>query len=309
MVLNKIGLTGSTGMLGRHVWAALDKARAQVVAVSRAGLLDKNISRWDLGIWLSLTELDDLFKGVQAIVHVGAMVPRTPGQIDEGRMFDANVRACLNLGLWAISRNVPIVHVSGGIVYAATDPVGLTEGAALGWCGQGGFYGLSKLLAEDVFKRLERQGLNLAIVRPTSIYGVGLPADKMISRFLAKAREGGTIELDPPVEDRVDFIHAADVALAITAVLKAEAWDTFNIASKCAVSIRELADACISVMGRGRILINEDSAPMRDPIIRFALNSDWAKSRLGWQPRFDIEQGLGMMLQESYMLISEFEAG
>ena len=102
----------------------------------------------------------------------------------------------------------------------------------------------------------------------------------------------------PPVHDRVDFIHAADVALAILAILKAEAWNTFNIASGSLVSIQELAEACVSVTGRGSVLINEGNSQVRDPISRFALNTDLAKSHLGWQPQFDIKQGLSMMLQE-----------
>lgn len=298
MVLNKIGLTGATGMLGRHVRAALEKVGIQVVAVSRDSVPNDDIFIWDLVDWLPLTRLDDLFNGVQAIVHVGAMVPRKSGPIDEVRMFDANVRACLNLGLWAISRNVPIVHMSGAIVYAESDREGLTEDASLAWSGFGGFYGLSKLLAEDVFKRLRQHGLKVAVVRPTSIYGYGLPTDKMISRFLAIAREGGSIELANPVQDRVDFIHAADVALAVLAILKMDVWDIFNIASGNAVSIHELAEACVSVMGRGNVLITESQGEVREPITRFALNTDRAKNTLGFRPLFDIKQGLEMTIQE-----------
>jgi nucleoside-diphosphate-sugar epimerase len=298
MVLNKIGLTGATGMLGRHVRAALEKAGAKVVAVNRISASGSEVAGWDLADWRSSVELDALFSDVQAVVHVGAMVPRKSGLIDEGRMFDANVRACLNLGQWAISRDVPIVHISGAIVYAEPDREVLTENATLGWSGLGGFYGFSKLLAEDVFERLRRQSLKLAIVRPTSIYGYGLSADKMISHFLATAREGGTIELTPPVHDRVDFIHAADVAIAILAILKAESWDSFNIASGCAVSIKELAEACVSVTGRGSVLINISESQTRDPITRFVLDTDRARNHLGWNPQFDIKQGLRLMFQE-----------
>jgi nucleoside-diphosphate-sugar epimerase len=298
MVLNKIVLTGATGMLGRHVRETLQKVGVKVVALSREYSPNENISGWDLATWLPMTELDDLFDGAQAVVHVGAMLPKQTELINEGLMFQANVRACLNLGQWAISRNVPVVHISGAIVYAEHDRHGLTEDAALGWSGLGGFYGFSKLLAEDVFKRLTQQGLNLAILRPTSIYGFGLSTDKMISRFLTMAREGRVIELNHPVEDRVDFVHAADVALAILAILETEDWDTFNIASGHAVSIIELAEACISIAGRGSVFLNKDSSTSRLAINRYALNIDKAKSRLGWHPKFDIKQGLRLMHHE-----------
>lgn len=294
MVLNRIGLTGATGMLGRHARAALEKAGAQVLAVNRAS---GEATGWDLADWRSLKELDCLFAGVQAVVHAGAMV-QTNGPIDEGRMFDTNVRACVNLGQWALSREVPLVHISSSTVYADTTAADLNEDAPLAWGGLGGFYGLSKLLAEDAFKRLAQQGLKLAMVRPSSLYGFGLPATKMASSFLATARDGGVIELKPPVHDRVDFIHAVDVALAIVAILEMEAWDTFNIASGHAVSIKELAEACVAVTGRGSVSINADSAPPRDPVTRFALNTDRARNRLGWQPSLDIGQGLRMTLQE-----------
>lgn len=297
MVLNRIGLTGATGMLGRHVQASLEKAGAQVVAVNRSNASGSGAIGWDLADWRSPVELDVLFAGVQAVVHAGAMV-QTNGPVDEGRMFNANVRACVNLGQWALSREVPVVHISSSTVYADTTSDNLSEDAPLGWSGLGGFYGFSKLLAEDAFKRLAQQGLRLAVVRPSSLYGFGLPATKMASSFLATAGNGGVIELTPPVHDRVDFVHAADVALAILAILKAEAWDTFNIAAGNAVSIKGLAEACVAVAGRGSVSINDGRVQARDHITRFALNTDRAKCRLGWQPQFDIKRGLSMMLQE-----------
>lgn len=297
MVLKKIGLTGATGMLGRHVRAALEDAGAEIISVSRERKEDKEANSWDLSNWRKLDELDHLFADVQAVIHVGAMV-QTNGQVDEGLMFNTNVRSCLNLGQWALCREVAVVHISSSTVYANISSNNISEDAQLGYNGLGGFYGLSKLLAEDVFTRLEQQGLKLAIVRPTSIYGYGLPIDKMISHFLAKAREGGVIELVPPVNDKIDFVHAADVALSILAILKTEAWDTFNIASGHLVTIKELAQACVSVTGRGSILINENTAQMRNPITRFALNTKRAKNQLGWEPKFDIQQGLKLIMQE-----------
>jgi nucleoside-diphosphate-sugar epimerase len=297
MVLNRIGLTGATGMLGRHIRAALEHEGAQVIAVGRGTAADGEAGTWDLANWLATEQFDTMFPEVQAVVHAGAMV-QTAGPVDQGLMFDTNVRACVNLAQWAISRGVPVVHISSATVYEDIASGELQEDAATGWSGLGGFYGLSKLLAEDALKRLCRQGLKLAIVRPSSLYGFGLPETKMVSRFLATASAGAAIELIPPVNDRIDFVHAADVALAILAILRAEAWETFNIASGSPLSVRELAEACVSVAGQGNIVVDEIQAVQHEPVTRFGLDIGRAKHRLGWQPQSDIRQGLDMMLRE-----------
>ena len=299
MVLNKIGLTGATGMLGRHLRAVLEGAGARVIALSRESELTNEVVGWNLKEWKSLNDLNLIFDDVQAVVHAGAMLPGGSGYGGEDLMFDANVRSSVNLGLWAIERQVPVVYVSGAIVYKDQGEIDLDESAELGWNDLGGFYGFSKLLSEDALRRLCSGGLKLAVVRPSSIYGFGLPENKMISGFLNKAKEGHVISLAQPVNDRINFVHASDVSLAILAILRMETWDTFNLASTCQLTIKELAEACVSVSGRGNVNIGNVTSPNHVPINRFALKTERAKTCLGWQSSFNIEQGLEMMLKES----------
>jgi len=296
MVLNKIGITGATGMLGRHIRATLEEAGSQVVAVSREKDTIQKVAGWNLKDWQSLKDLDRIFKGVQVVVHAGAMLPNRLEVYDEGTAFNANVRSSLNLGLWAIERQVPIVYVSGAIVYKDHGKMYSDENEELGWNELGGFYGFSKLLAENALTNLRSNGLKLAVIRPSSIYGFGLPENKMVSSFLNVAKADEIVLLRPPVDDRIDFIHAADVSLAILAILKMDAWDTFNIASGNLLSAQELAEACVSVSGRGSIDVLKENPPERAPVNRFALNTQRAKTCIGWQPSFSIEQGLKMML-------------
>lgn len=294
MVLKKIGLTGATGMLGRHLDKALRYAGAEVVPVSRLATLGDVSACWDLAEWREPGALDELFPGVHAIVHAGAMV-QPSGEVDKARMFDANVRACFNLGEWAISRNVPMVFISGAIVYADSLALEQQENAPLGWRGLGGFYGFSKLLAEDVLMRLRQQGLKLAIVRPTSIYGFGITADKMVARFLAIAKAGDAINLTQPVLDRVDLIHAADVSRAVVAVLERGCWDTFNLSSGNPISVQELAEACVEVASGGRVSVSGEIPPGYIPSTRYSLDSALARRCLGWQAAIDVKQGLKMV--------------
>lgn len=297
MVLRKIGLTGATGMLGRHLDKALRCAGAEVVPVSRSATLGDASACWDLAEWRELEALDELFPEVHAIIHAGAMV-QPSGEIDKARMFNANVRACFNLGEWAISRNVPMVFISGAIVYADTLALEQQESAPLGWEGLGGFYGFSKLLAEDVLLRLRQQGLKLAVVRPTSIYGFGISADKMVARFLANAEAGDVINLTQPVLDRVDLIHAADVSRAVVAVLERACWDTFNLSSGNPISVRELAEACVEAACRGRIAVSGEIPPGYRPATRYSLDSTLARRSLGWQAAIGVKQGLKMVREK-----------
>lgn len=296
MVLNRIGLTGSTGMLGRHLQATLEKTGAVVVSVSRTAAASYVSACWDLLEWLPLEKLDALFAGVEAVIHAGAMV-QTSGHVDKARMFDANVRACLNLGEWALSRNVPVIYISGAIVYSDSLAPEQNESAPLGGSGEGGFYGFSKLLAEDVLLRLQQQGLKLAVVRPTSIYGFGITKEKMVRRFLAIAEAGGVIELIQPVDDRIDLVHAADVSRAVVAILKRNCWEIFNLSSGNPISIKDLAIECISLTGKGSILISGETPLGYKPQSKYSLNSEQAASRLGWLPEIDIRQGINMLLQ------------
>ena len=294
MVLSRIGLTGSSGMLGRHLRAAFKAVGTDVVAVSRSGA-DGSAS-WDLGDWLDMITLDELFAGVQAIVHAGALV-QTSGQVDEARMFDANVRACLNLAKWAMSRSIPLLYVSGAIVYADPCAPLQKESAPLGWSGLGGFYGFSKLLAEDLMMRLRQQGLKLCVLRPTSIYGDGIGTNTMVSRFLSTAAINEVIELSQPVEDRVDIVHASDVSDAAVAALKHECWETLNISSGRPVSIIELAEACVAVAKNGRIEIKGELPANYKSLVKYSLDISRASERIQWQPRVDAHLGLTMLLR------------
>ncbi len=295
MVLNKIGLTGSSGMLGRKLRAALQEAGADVAAVSRSGA-DGSVA-WDLSEWLDMEVLDELFAGAQAIVHAGACV-QPSGEVDEARMFDANVRACLNLGQWAMSRNIPLLYISGAIVYA--DPCALLqrESAPLGCSGLGGFYGFSKLLAEDVLMRLRQQGLRLCILRPTSIYGHGIGADKMVFRFLTTAARNEVIELDQPVQDRIDIVHAADVSAAAVAALSRDCWEILNVSSGEPVSIIELAEACVAVAGCGHIKIKGEAPANYKPSVKYSLDISRASECIDWRPSIALREGLAMLMHD-----------
>ena len=302
---NRIALTGASGVLGRHIMAFLARERVEVLASSRRVPADPGETSswgiWDLQEWREPAELDKLFPDATAVIHAGALV-RAPGvTMDNRTLFDANIRATRALGDWALARCIPMIFISGATVYAAAEGGRPAEQDELAWHGaSGGAYGHSKLLAEAVLWPLQQQGLALAVLRPSSIYGTGMASGKLIPSWLGIAAKDETILVDPPAKDCIDLVHAADVARAVKLTLDRRAWTTFNVASGAPQTLMEIAAACVSVVGRGRVILRETTTD-RPPQLRFALNTEYARRELNFQASIGIEQGLKLMLQRRLM--------
>ena len=250
MVLRRVALTGASGMLGRYVLVALASRGISAVAASRTRpkVLEPNAKwqAWDLTHARTEGELEGMFPGVDAVLHVGALVPHAGESHPLSALLKANVEATFALGRWALKKRIPFVYVSGAVVYGETNESCIRETHSTTYQCVGGAYGLTKLLAEQVLAELEAEGLRLTVLRPSSIYGAGLYSG-MIKSFLNQAAAGKTIEVKPPAEDRVDLVHAADVAEAMLQALEQEALGVYNIASEAPATIIEIAQACIRV--------------------------------------------------------------
>lgn len=301
MVLRKVALTGCSGMTGRHVMERLAATGVTAAMTSRerpAVLMNGfSWSPWDLTEWKTKEELDQFFPDVQALLHVGAMIPDDKTKLWADSIFDANVRASLCLGEWALKRGIPVVYLSGAIVYAQPERAGIQESdfkASQGFSGN--FYGFSKLLAEEVLTYCAGRGLRLIILRASSIYGAGLKKGKMISNFLSQASENNMIKLIPPAEDKIDLIHAADVAESMVQALEKEAWGTYNIASESPKTVMEIAQTCVRVVGKGKVAVSSAKTD-RDPIVRFGLSCDKARKVFGFKPKINLKQGIERIWQ------------
>lgn len=300
MVLRKVAVTGVSGLVGSHLLTLLQNNNVSVAATSRHPVENQNPdfswSKWDLAKWKSHDELENIFGHPDALLHIGAMVPNhgTEDHLSRQEIFDVNVRSCLCLGEWALRKKIPVVFLSGATVYADPFQRHITEDQSKSVFGFGAFYGASKWYAEQIFDYLTREGLQRIILRPSSIYGYGLGKQKMISRFLELAKNNQPIELLPPEEDRINLIHATDVAEAMWLALTKKAWGVFNIAGPATHSIREIAEACVNVVESGKIQVLKDTA-QREPKMRFDLSAEAAHHAFGFTPKLDLHQGIKRM--------------
>lgn len=298
-MIKRAAVTGISGMVGRHLATVLAENGITGHGTSRTPPA-KTVegftwSEWDLSVWKDASELDEIFADTDVLFHVGAMVPQ-PGQtIPEQLLWDANVRACACLGNWALKREIPVVYLSGAVVYAGAESGQvLNEDAPEATVPAGGVYGFTKLMGDRIFRRAAGLGGDCTILRPSSVYGNGLHPDKMIASMLAQAERGETLELKPPVDDRINLIHARDVASAMLQAARQQARGVFNIAAPESVTIEEVARQCLAVSGKGNINIPE-TEPARPGMERFRLDCRAAEKGFGFSTRITLPEGLTKM--------------
>lgn len=287
--LRTVAVTGASGMVGRHVDAALAAGGIACLRIGRA--------EWDLNQWLDDGALDRIFAPADAVVHAAAAVPGVERSWTMRESFDVNLRACLNIADWARRRERHLVFISTASLYADPAKVDLVETDAVTTQPVSGFYGLTKLMCEQLLEHLAGAGLRCCAIRPSSPYGYGMRPSQVVASMLALASRGEDIVVKPPARDRVNLIHAADLAGAILSALRAGATGLFNVAGPRAVSIAEIAEQCVAVAGRGRVVLpDEDSA---SPQVRFQLQHRKALSAFGYAPRIDLREGLRRMLAQA----------
>ena len=225
------------------------------------------------------------------VFHFAAQLPGLSTSASD--IFNANVRSCLNLAEWATSRSVPLLFLSGATVYNDPHKTKISEMDEKVVNGFGGFYGYSKLLAENIFEHYRCEGLKVIILRPSSIYGRGLPSGKLITNYLNTAKNGGVIKILQP-ENRINLIHAYDVARAALSAYESKSWGVFNIGAT-SYSVADIAKIAIKIAGRGEISV-ADADQTYEPFHRFDLNSSLANAIFGFKPIINLEEGMKLIM-------------
>ena len=283
-----IGITGLSGLLGRHVKEDFDSHTIKFKPIGRAN--------WDLSEWKTDSELDDLFANCHTVVHMGALTLNNNLAESIHDMSNANIRSCINLCNWAIQKNIHIIYISGATVYKDVFGQSISEDDPKTVDNFGGFYGFTKKLAEDIVLHFKMSGLKATILRPSSIYGLGLTKDKMIMSFINSAIVDSTINISNP-NSKINLVHAYDVAKSIRLAYLKKAEGIFNIRG-FTHSIMEIANITASVISKKEILINVLKDNL-DSSIRFNLNGDLAQTKLSYEPEIALEEGISQILKAS----------
>ncbi len=297
-------ITGAAGFIGSNLANYLVREGHQVrglddLSAGNPQSLSPDIlfTRGDVNdrpkLWTLLQEVD-------CVYHLAARVA-VPESVLYPREYNAtNVGGTVSL--MEAMRDVGVhrvVFVSSGAVYGDQGTQPLKETA---FPNPRSPYAVSKLAAEYYVRTIgDLWGIESVSLRVFNAYGPGqhLPPSHppVIPNFLRQAMRGGTLVMHGDGNQTRDYVYVDDVVTALIAAATAPGINqmVINIGSGQETSIRGLVRMVTAVTGAKIEVINN---PRTSPgVSRMCADLSLARDKLGYQPRFSLEEGLRLTIE------------
>ncbi len=284
----KVLVTGGSGFIGRAVLEELLLRGHDVISID---LIEPSITvPFVVGDVRDLETLRKAAEGVDAIVHLAAIVSAVEAMEKPLDTFKTNVEGTLNVAEVARRENAKVVYASSVAVYGEPKELPVSEDHP---AHPTNVYGSTKLAGESLLLGYSGSyGLSVASLRFFNVYGPHMkpgPYAGVIYKFLERIREGKPLRIEGDGKQTRDFVYVGDVARAVVLALERDAAGVYNVGTGREISILELASMLFDLTGRDTGL---EFAPPRPGDIRRS-RADITKMReLGWEPAFTLEEGL-----------------
>jgi nucleoside-diphosphate-sugar epimerase len=161
-------------------------------------------------------------------------------------------------------------------------------------------YSLTKLMAENMLiYYFNNYRLPVTIARLSLVYGGSQNNRFFIPQAISKLGGNKSFDMTHGEQTR-DFIYVEDVCNAFVKIIESEAFigDVVNISSNTEISLKELTVLLKNILKSDSIL-NFGAIKYRDnEIMRYKINNNKIVSRLHWQPRMKIKDGLVATIKE-----------
>jgi dTDP-glucose 4,6-dehydratase len=137
--------------------------------------------------------------------------------------------------------------------------------------------------------------LPIVIVRPFNNYGPRQHPEKVIPRFITQALSDEPLTVHGDGHASRDWLYVDDDAEAIEAIIEADvdlvAGEVLNVATGVDISVSEIADAVLEVLGKPASL-KEHVSERPGQVDRHIGSTEKAERLTGWRARTSFEDGL-----------------
>jgi dTDP-glucose 4,6-dehydratase len=182
----------------------------------------------------------------------------------------------------------PLVHPQPESYWGNVNPVGPR-----------GVYDEAKRFAEAMTMAYHRvHGLDIRIVRIFNTYGprMRLRDGRVVPAFLQQALQGEPLTVFGDGSQTRSFCYVDDLIEGIFRLLTSDLRTPCNLGNPREMTIREFAEAILAVTGSSSPIAHqplpEDDPKVRQPDITLA------RTRLGWEPKVPLEEGLRRTVED-----------
>ncbi len=301
-------ITGCAGLVGCSLARRLVDSGANTIGLEHRDLSpEEPYHRMGLGenVTLVRSDLKDIQclqrimteNEIEVIFHLAAQSQVTVANDHPAETFDVNVRGTWNL-LEAARRTNPEIRVlliSSDAVYGSGGAEAFTEHTVP--CGQYP-YEVSKICAERIGTCYqETYGLPVGIVRASNIYG---PGDRNVKRLvpgtILSVLAGQRPQIRGNGKSLRDMLYVEDAVDSLMTLANALGQDdfggdVFNVSSGSSVSVLEIVQLTLELMGRKDLAPEMQQATSGEAAAR-RTSSEKIRQSLGWSPRFSLADGL-----------------
>lgn len=299
--MKKVIVTGGAGFIGSHLTEELARRGYHVTILDDLstgkrdnieGLLSKKNVDFTQGSVTNFPLLSELFQNAQYVFHQAA-IPSVPRSVDSPQFsHEANITGTLNVLLSAKDNHVnKVIYASSSSVYGDTPTFPKKEDMLPSPLSP---YAVTKL-AGEYYCRVFHQvyGLPTVCLRYFNVYGPRQDPNSqyaaVVPRFIKRSREGNPPIIFDDGEQTRDFTFVKDTVEANILVAESDACGLFNISRGESITINQLAELIIELVGNKIEPIHQKPRPGD---IRHSL-ADVSKAKaFGYEPKYGLEAGL-----------------
>jgi UDP-glucuronate decarboxylase len=297
----RILVTGGAGFLGSHLCEKLLAAGNDVVCVDNFYTGNKkNIQHLLSNPQFELLRHDvtfPLYVEVDQIFNLACPASPVHYQKDPVQTTKTSVHGAINMLGLAKRTGARILQASTSEVYGDPEIHPQTEDywGRVNPIGIRSCYDEGKRCAETLFVDYWRQHqVDIKIVRIFNTYGPRMQPDdgRVVSNFIVQALQGNDITIYGDGQQSRSFCYVDDLIKGMIAMMETEKDFTgpVNLGNPNEFTILELAEKVLSLVGSNSKLRFE-SLPEDDPRQRQP-NIELAKSKFGWKPEIELNEGL-----------------
>jgi UDP-glucose 4-epimerase len=245
-------------------------------------------------LWTLLQEIDCVYHlAAKVSVPESILYPREYNIINVGGTVSV-MEAMRDVGVRRV------ILISSGAIYGDQGQQPLVESAPPN---PGSPYAVSKLAAEHYVHTIGALwGIETVALRVFNAYGPGQPLaaahPPVVPHFLRQVSHGGSMIIHGKGEQTRDFVYLDDVVAAMVAAASAPTINrsVINIGSGTETSIQSLGQSVLEAAEKKSEWIykeDQDAGPSR-----MCADIRLAKEKLGYKPRYSLQEGLERMISK-----------